>query len=129
MKHLLSRLLIFLLSILSFLSCNYEVNPFDVEEVRFPKEGGVQIIHSRGYAHSIAHYDGDVYGKLGYSVDYRPGDAQIISSGTYEWLTIECLSYTEIKLTAEKNESGQQRKLKISAMVQDHGGRIPVIQE
>ena len=114
-------------SMLALLSCTKE-HPFDVEEVRFPKEGGVQVIHSQGYGHEVISADGS--GKtMGFAVDYRPGHDQVISIGTYEWLTIECISYTEIKLTAEKNETGKERKLTLRAMVGDHGGTIPVIQE
>ena len=105
---------------LALLSCTKE-HPFDVEEVRFPKEGGVQVIHTQGHSHEVIRTDGSGTAiAVGYGLD---------NDKTCDWLTIEFISYTEIKLTAEKNDTGKERKLMLRAMVLDLGGWIYVIQE
>lgn len=116
--------LFFVLSMLAISSCE-KYNPFDVEEVFFPKEGGEIIIHTEPGGYGICIYDDNNAhsASTSASVDW-------IERVSKDWLTVELDRIDgKITLSAEQNDTGKQRRLRISMMVMNRGGIIPVIQE
>lgn len=114
-----------LLLVAAISSCE-KYNPFDVEEVIFPKDGGEMVIHTEPGGYGICIYNSD-NNENPASAPYSVDGIERVSK---DWLTVELdRNNSKITLSAEQNNTGKQRRLRINMMVQNRGGMIPVIQE
>lgn len=97
-------------------------------KITFGKEGGSKICSgtSSCYTVEIYNYNGD--GESA-SIDVVKGENDSVIV-TYQWLTVTYKPSTgpQLKITAQPNHKGKERKLYVSGMVDDSFAEIKVVQ-